>query len=50
MTVQEKNIIETILTDVGLESLKASGANDHESEPKPLRVQITNNRSEYSRS
>ncbi|GAB6155422.1 hypothetical protein JCM17380_41730 [Desulfosporosinus burensis] len=37
MTAQEKCIIETILTDVGLEPL-CSEANDHEPNSKPERA------------
>jgi|GEM_PF-5269200 hypothetical protein len=48
MTEQEKSIIETILVEVGLESLHAGGADEYESEDKPGIGQRIFNRSEYS--
>lgn len=47
MTEQEKCIIETILADVGLESLCVK-VNDHEPRTKPERVVKHCDRREYS--
>lgn len=48
MTAQEKNIIETILVDVGLESLHVGGTDDNESKLEPVLVQNHYTGIEYS--